>query len=73
MRPTISEWRHVMSWYHMPERRALIRQTRRFDLREYNMLHFCRSNLADRNSEITCPKGTYDAVYTVGLTYGSDL
>ena len=34
MRQTIFEWSHVISWYHMPERCALIRQTRRFDLRE---------------------------------------
>ena len=34
MRETISEWSHVISWYHMPERCALIRQTRRFDLCE---------------------------------------
>ena len=62
MHQTISEWIHEISWYHMLERGALIRQTRRFDLCEQNMLYLCRSHLADRNSEITCPKGTYDAV-----------
>ena len=39
MRQTISEWSHVISWYHMPERCALIRQARRFDLRETRIEH----------------------------------
>ena len=38
---------HVISCYHMPEIGALIRQTRMFDLRKYNMLYFCRSNLTE--------------------------
>ena len=36
------------------------------------MLYFWKSKLADGKSEITCPKGTYDAVYTVGLIHVSD-